>query len=193
MVVRDKDPAHAAASQLADDRVIGVVGQLGRDGDGCRPSACGCRMTRKGRPDRRGASGDGTVHGLGLAFTPEDAVGRQSGDPALALGAAVQVPADGFSRHVIKLAQDMSLKRLVSRVDGRGVYGMISGLRSNVAVAGRGLQEKGRNNDRYAAKKAADQVEFDRLDRISLSFTGNHRRLRGHRCRFILDIDSRRQ
>ena len=121
LVVGEVDHAHPAAPQLADDLIVGVVDQLGRQ-----------RVDRRGRNDwARGAFGrrcsgrrptGGRLVRLdpGLLEPSQEIVGRELGNPPLAGIAPFQVLAHRLGRDVVELAQAIGLQDRVGRVDGGG-------------------------------------------------------------------------
>ena len=90
-VLGQVDDAHAAPAQLADDLVVGVVGQA----RGQRAGR-GRRRIRAAVQHRQAVGGgDGGLErigpGLGVAEPAEEAVGGQLGDPSPAVRARLQV------------------------------------------------------------------------------------------------------
>ena len=134
-VLGQVDDAHAAPAQLAEDLVVGVVGQARgqRAGRGRRRRARAAVEHRQagGRGDERGGR---IGPALGVAEPAEEAVGGQLGDPAAAGRARLQVLVDRFGRGVVELAQAVGVQGLVGRVEGwMGVHEI--GLRLRVRVA----------------------------------------------------------
>ena len=95
-VLGEVDDAHAAAAQLAEDLVVGVVGQGRRQAVGPRP---------------------------GVMRSPGGAPGRELGDAPAAVGATFQVRDDRPRRFLVEPAQSVVVQGLVGRVQGRlGVH-----------------------------------------------------------------------
>ena len=149
-VLGEVDHAHPAAAQLAEDLVVGVVGQARGQGVG--------RGRRRRRPGRRRAStgrraeetdrAADSGRRLGVAEPAEEAVGRQLGDPAPAVGARLQVLVDRLGRGVVELAQAVGTAGSGRSGGGRrGVHEIGLRLRVRDTADGRSLTliEKGRN------------------------------------------------
>ena len=137
-VLGQVDDAHAAAAQLAEDLVIGVVGQS----RGQRAGRRRCRGRRAaGQHRQAGERGDdrggGIGPALGVAEPAEEAVGGDRGDAVPAVRALLQVLVDRFGRGVVELAQAVGTQGLVGRVGSwRGVHGIGLPLRARVSVVG---------------------------------------------------------
>ena len=110
-VLGQVDDAHPAAAQLAEDPVVGVVGQAGRERVG-RRRLCGTCLDQACRPDptgacRRHSGRRGYVPGTSLPTT------RQF---ASAVEAALQMLLDGVGQATVELAQTERAEYLATRM-----------------------------------------------------------------------------
>ncbi len=113
------DHAHPAAPQLADDLIVGVVGQARGDRMSRRRSGPGHAPV-----DHREAV-DGGDRGIpragpdpGVAEPAEEAVGRRLGDAAAAVRALLKMQPYGSGRGVIEPAEAVGVQDLVGRMEG---------------------------------------------------------------------------
>ena len=129
-VAREVDDPHAAAAQLAEHLVLGVVRELrgeraGQIRVGRRNRSGIARTVGFLRPPGRRRAGGGSVRpGPGIAEPAHEAVARQLGHPLPAGVAGLQMTVDGRCRGIAKLAQAVGVQDLVGRVRrGRSVHG----------------------------------------------------------------------
>ena len=155
LVFGEVDHAHPASPQLADDLVVGMVGQPRRQGVGRRwrggngSAALRYAMSPTATIRRRTSPAD-----PGLLEPAQKIVGRQLGNPPLTVRTRLQVLAHRLGRGIVELAQAIGLQDRVVRVDGgSGAHVAISGAVTASTSIGQSLIRKGRNIARPAAKK----------------------------------------
>ena len=135
-VLGQVDDAHAAAAQLAEDLVVGMVGQA--RGQACwpaaaRPGTCESPPSFDNPASEEPTGGDDSGRPVRLAEPAEEAVGRHLGDPAPARSRTPPGACSTASaQHVVELAQAIGLQGLVGRMHGGwGVHrGLLQDLRA---------------------------------------------------------------
>ena len=136
LVLGEVDDAHPAPAQLADDLVVGVVGQLGREGR--RAAARRGRRRRFADGRRRSAVGPWASRSRPRKLSPDSPPTRRRHS-----GTTSRCSVDRRRPKVVELAQAVGVQGLVGRVQGGGgVHDGSSGPGSvravGVTVDGRG-------------------------------------------------------